>query len=264
MRKQSALFWGIALLLLGALMLAGEMGIRLPGGDSLSSLFFPLLLLFFGGWILLGAFRREKAEAEEVSLELQGATSAHVKIKHGAGEIKLHGGAAGGELMRGTFIGGLDKKISREGDSLRVQLRSAYDMGFLFGATPSLDWDAAFSAEIPLDLDLNLGASKSLIDLRDLTVTRLDLDVGASETEVYLSPRGRYSADIDCGAASLTVRVPEGLAARIRAAVVAGDCNVNTARFPRRDGVYQSPDFDSAANAVEMTIDAGAASVRIL
>ncbi len=262
--RRGYLFWGAALLLLGVLMLAGELGLRLPNGDSPASLFFPLLLVFAGAWILRGAFYRGKAEVETAALDLQGASVAKIELNHGAGELKIHGGAARGELLHGTFVGGLESKTSRSGELLEAKLRSAYDMSFLLGAAPRLDWDVALNTEIPLTLDLNLGANKSVVDLSETTLTRLDLDTGASETEAALSPRGRYAANIDCGAASLTVRVPEGLAARIRATVVAGDCSVNTARFPRRDGYYESPNFDSAANAVELTINAGAASVRIL
>jgi hypothetical protein len=43
----------------------------------------------------------------------------------------------------------------------------------------------------------------------------------------------------------------------------AAEFKIDESRFPRNGSYYQSPDFDSAANSVDMSIDAGAASIRI-
>jgi len=96
-----------------------------------------------------------------------------------------------------------------------------------------------------------------------MNITGLDLDTGASETKLTLPSRGRFKADLDLGAASLEVIVPDGLSARIRASIGAAELKVDEARFPRNGGYYQSPDFATAANTVDMTIDAGAASIRV-
>jgi hypothetical protein len=244
-------------------MFANELGIRLPNNTPLTELFWPLLLILGGAWILLGVFYRSKADLESASIDLQGASSAKVTINHGAGELKIHSGAGGSDFMRGTFLGGLDQNSNRSGDQLEVKMKPAQDMSFPFGAQIKLDWDVAFNADIPIAFDLNLGANKTTLDLRDMVITNLDLDTGASETQIYLPARGRFTADLDCGAASIVVHIPEGLAARIRSTVVAGDLDIDKARFPRNGGYYQSPDFDSASNAVDMTIDAGAASIKI-
>lgn len=261
--RRGQLIWGVILLLLGSLMLANQMGIRLPNGTSLTELFWPLLLMLGGAWILFGVFSRGKLETETASIDLQGAKSAKVRINHGAGELKLHGGASANELMRGAFVGGLESKTQLDGGQLNAKLEPKHDAAFPFNNAFKLDWEMAFNADIPLAFDLNLGANKSTLDLRDLTVTHLDLDTGASETEIFLPARGRFVVDIDCGAASLVVHVPEGLAARIRSTVALGDFSANPARFPYNGNYYQSPDYDSAPNAVEIKIDAGAASVKI-
>ncbi|GAB4539461.1 MAG: hypothetical protein Fur002_04640 [Anaerolineales bacterium] len=262
--RRSQLFWGVALLLLGGLMFAGQMGIKLPNGDSPTEIFFPLALLLAGAWILLGAFFRGKIETIEAFIDLQGGTSAKIKLDHGAGELKLHGGASGAELLRGSFMGGLDSKTKLDGDHLEVKMRPAQDaVSFPFGGKIQLDWDVALNPQIPLDLEFNLGANKATLDLRDLSIKHLNLDTGASETMIYFPARGRFSADVDCGAASLEMTIPAELSARIRATVVAGDLNLDKARFPRNGAYYQSPDFDSAPNVVDISIDAGAASVKI-
>jgi len=264
--RRSQLVWGVILILVGGLMLANAMGIKLPNGVALMELFWPLLLILGGIWVLIGVFYRGKVELENASIELQGATSASLKISHGAGELKIHSGAGGNELVRGSFLGGLDRKSNRNGDQLEAQMRPARDaIEFpFFGPRSQLDWDVALNADIPIALDLNLGANKSTLDLRDMKLTHLDLDTGASETTVTLPARGRFTADFDLGAAALTVTIPQGLSARIRASLGAADLKIDKSRFPYNGSYYQSPDFDSASNAVDMTIDAGAASIKVL
>ncbi|MBK9207744.1 MAG: hypothetical protein IPL71_05365 [Anaerolineales bacterium] len=263
--KNNQLFWGVILLLVGGLMLANEMGIKLPNGVSFTELFWPLLLILGGVWVLVGTFFRGAIELENASIDLQGATSANLKVSHGAGELKIHSGANANELAHGSFAGGLQQKASRNGDRLEVRMRPAKEvMDFpFFGPRSQLDWDVALNAQIPTALTLNLGANKSVIDLRDMNITDLKLEMGASEIQLTLPASGRFNADLDFGAASLEVTIPEGLSARIRASLGAADLNINQSRFPRNGSYYQSPDFDSAANAVDMTIDAGAASIKI-
>jgi hypothetical protein len=132
-----------------------------------------------------------------------------------------------------------------------------------FGPRTQLAWDVALNPEIPIALTLNLGANKAMLDLRDLKMTDLKLETGASETRVTLPAVGRYRADFDLGAASLEVIVPDGLSVRIHASIGAASLQVNESRFPRNGSYYQSPDYDSAANIVDMTIDAGAASINV-
>ena len=246
-------------------MLANEMGIRLPNNMSLMQLFWPLALIFAGGWVLVGVLFRGNVETENASIDLQGANNAYLKISHGAGELKVHSGANINEIAHGTFVGGLEHKATRNGDRLEVRMKPARDyLDFpFFGSHSQLDWEVALNPEIPTALAFSIGANKSVLDLRDLNITALKLETGASDTRLTLPARGRFSADIDFGAASLEVTIPDGLSARIRASLGAADMKIDESRFPRNGSYYQSPDYESAANAVDMTIDAGAASIRI-
>ena len=263
--RRGQLIWGVLLLLIGGLLLADAMGIELPNGTSLTELFWPIALLVAGAWVLLGVFLRRDVEAENASIDLQNATFVSLQLSHGAGELKIHSGADANEFAHGSFAGGLEQKAFRNGDKLEVRMRpvsAVFDFPF-FGSHAQIDWDVALNANIPTALNLDLGANKSIIDLSDMMVTNLDLDTGASDTRLTLPARGRFTADLDLGAASLEVTIPEGLSARIHASVAVGDLKVSEGRFPRNGKYYQSPDYEGAANAVDLTIDAGAASVKI-
>ena len=77
-----------------------------------------------------------------------------------------------------------------------------------------------------------------------------------------LLPRaaGATTVKAQAGAASLTFEVPAGVAARIRTRMALGSAQVDQSRFPASGGGYESPDFATAANRVE--IDARAGSGR--
>lgn len=259
--RRGQLFWGGVLLLVGVLMLAGQMGIKLPNGKSLLELFWPILLIGFGVWVLLGTLMRGKVEAESASIELKNAREASVRINHGAGELRLHSGAAANELLHGSFVGGLDQKAELNGDKLEVKMQPAEDhiMFPPFGWKEQLDWDVAFNASIPISLRMNLGANKSVINLKDMLVTDIQLKSGASDAVITLPSQGRLKLDCEIGAASLTIIVPEGVSIRTHASMGAGDFSVDRARFPNNE----SPDFASAQNAVDIHVKGGAASVRI-
>lgn len=53
---------------------------------------------------------------------LDNAGRARIRLHHGAGRLVVGGGAAPGELVAGTFTGGLDWRTRREGDLLRADL----------------------------------------------------------------------------------------------------------------------------------------------
>jgi hypothetical protein len=69
---------------------------------------------------------------------------------------------------------------------------------------------------------------------------------------------------VQAGAAALTVEIPPGVAARIRTGGGGlSSIAVDEARFPPAAGGYASPGYDQASDRVELTVQAGLASVEI-
>jgi hypothetical protein len=215
-------------------------------------------------WGALSAPRRTLA-VEEASIPLAGASQAQVKIEHGAGTLNLTGGAPADCLLAGRFGGGLDQRCAQTGDALDVKLRPAAQAWFSgpWNWNAALDWDMQLNSAVPLRLKVEAGASRTDLDLTDLQVMELKLSTGASDTRVRLPAQGRLRADFSLGAASLKLTVPEGVAARIRASTGAASLSVDTSRFPRMGDGYQSPDFETAPNAIDIKIEAGAADIKV-
>jgi hypothetical protein len=97
-----------------------------------------------------------------------------------------------------------------------------------------------------------------------LIVTELDLETGASSTDVRLPENaGTTRVKAESGAASLNFVVPAGVSARIRTSAGLASIEIDELRFPRRGNYYESPDYDTAINRVEMELEAGIASVTV-
>lgn len=125
-------------------------------------------------------------------------------------------------------------------------------------------WHLQLAPDLPFDLALKAGASDCRLDLRDLQIKRLRLDAGASSLHVTL-PASAGMTEVRCssGAASLVIRVPGGVAARIRTKGGLSSTSVDRRRFPRQGTTYQSPDYDTATNRVDIQLQIGVGSVDI-
>ncbi|MGZ6255666.1 MAG: hypothetical protein ACXWMB_01450 [Candidatus Limnocylindria bacterium] len=107
-------------------------------------------------------------------------------------------------------------------------------------------------------------ASKTVLDLRELRIRTLGIKTGASETRVNL-PRaaGVTRVTSESGAAAVFFTVPADVAARIRTKMALGGSDIDTARFPRVGDVWESPDFATATNRVEIEAQGGLGSVTV-
>jgi hypothetical protein len=133
-----------------------------------------------------------------------------------------------------------------------------------WGRGGPLDWSFGLNGEVPLSLDLQTGASDARLDLSDLRVSDLRLQTGASATRLTLPANaGQTRAEVHSGAASVSIRVPEGVAARIRIKSGMAGIAVDRGRFPRTGDTYQSPDYETAPNRVDLYVETGVGSVDV-
>lgn len=260
--KRSSLFWGIILIFAGAIWLLDSTGVL--GNIDAWGLIWPAFLIGLGVWILWGrAFRRAPA-TEHANIPLEGATAARVSIHHGAGRLRLHSGASALDLAEGDFGGGLETSKRLEGGTLSVKMSVPMQVFPAFWGPGWLDWSIAFNRDVPLALEVNTGASETRLELSELKITELTLKTGASSTTLDLPASAGFTRVlVESGAASINIRVPQGVAARIRARSGLSSINIDTTRFTRLGDLYQSADYDTAENKADIDIQTGVGSVDV-
>jgi hypothetical protein len=258
-------FWGIVLVVIGVLFLLNSLGLLAVNAWNL---IWPVFLILLGVWFLWGAFGgRGRVRQEQAEIPLQGAARASVRLNHGAGRLNVAAGTGADRLLEGTFGGGLDYRSVREGDALNVRMRSAgtdLPWGPWSWQPGALDWDFRMNDNVPLSLEFETGASESILDFSNLQVTHLALRTGASSTEIMLpSNSGQTRVSIHAGAASVALRVPGSVAARIRVHGGLAGKEIDTNRFPLSGDAYESPDYSTAANKVDIDAEIGAGSIQV-
>lgn len=263
--RSGGVFWALALILVGAIFMLQNMGVLRVGWGVI----WPVLLIAFGAFMLLGSFtRRGNTETKSFSVPLEMASEARVAIHQGAGKLRVEPSSDPMALVGNTFDGEMRQSVRRDGNRLDVSLRQEHEWWFWMWpwnwSGTGWHWTAALNRDVPLSLDLHTGASQAEIDLRDLKVKNFKLDTGASTVDLTLPASGQVTGRIKAGAATVRVRIPDGVAARIRASLGAATMNVRGNRFAWQGGLYQSPDFDTAANRVDLVVDAGAATIDVI
>ena len=104
-----------------------------------------------------------------------------------------------------------------------------------------------------------------MLDLSRLKVMRLDLQTGAARTMVRLpEATGQTSVSVHGGVTDLTFEVTNGVAADIQIQDGPASRQIDERRFPRvGGGRYRSPDYDSAANRVDLRVELGLAALTV-
>lgn len=261
--RSSTLFWGAILILAGVLFLLSNLNIL---SIEVGAILWPLVIILIGVWMLVGVFMRQGFKTEHANVPLEGASRVHLRLRHGAGRLKIGAGAGAGDLLEGDFDGGIEVVSRRSGDALDVTIspKTRWATPFAWGPTSSLDWTMNLARDVPLNLEMETGANDARVDLAELLVTDLRLSSGASSTDIAMPANAVYTrAKISTGAASVRVRIPQGVAGRIHASGGLASITVDGNRFPRSAGVYESADYGTAANKLELDIETGVGSVDV-
>jgi len=254
-----AVWWPLAVIAVGLILLVATTGVA---GTNLAEVarWWPVLAIGVGVWFLVGAalYRQPSHVLETMAIPLDGVRQADVRMRFGGGELVV-GQAPPNTLISGQFEGGVFNRSPEPG---RIELEPGVDP-LPFGLDRPLHWNVGLTSQIPVDLRLETGASRSFINLNGLLVRRVTLKTGASETRVRLPVEGITTFSADAGMASLNIEVPQGVAARIKSRMAIGTTSVDEHRFPRFFDGWSSPDFETATNRVDIEVKGGLGAVRV-
>ncbi|MBM3152295.1 MAG: hypothetical protein FJZ96_08880 [Chloroflexi bacterium] len=260
--RRAHLFWGSILILLSALFFLKATGVI----DDVLGFLWPSLLILVGCWFIASPLivRLSLDEIETFRIELQNASEARLNLDMGAGRAELRAGNTPGLAASGTKAPGMHFSSRLVGNNLDIDVDAGPTFIPFLGPTGG-SWSFELNRDIPWNLDIDAGASKVILDLDDLLVAQAEINTGASAIELTLPSRGQNSRfDIEAGAATLDIHVPDGIAARFRIKEGVTALNLDESRFPRVEGgFYQTSDYPSAMGKIDVSIEAGAGTIKI-
>lgn len=220
----------------------------------------PAILIAAGVIVISGAFRRGTVETDRIDIPLDGARRASVRIDHGGGELRVGSLTASSASVCVGSVGAVEQKVGRSGERVDIELRQRPGSWM---RSLGREFRVDFNPGVELELDVHTGASDSRLDLSGLLVNSFELKTGASSTVVYAPERGHTRASVDAGAASVEFHVPAGVAGRITADTGLAEVDVDTSRFLPSGGGYESADYSTSVNRVELHVRGGVAGFKV-
>ncbi|MFC4410064.1 toast rack family protein [Chungangia koreensis] len=224
-------------------------------------------LLSAVGFGFMQIFASEKEE--ELVIEKDRAKQLDVKMEFGAGEFTLSGGSK--EWITGSANYNhrkLKPKIEYKQKNDRGVVKVVQNEGINFGFNNFRNlhnsWDLQLTDEIPVNLDVDLGATEALLDLRGVQLHSLNIDSGVGDSTLDLSgePKNSYKAKIDMGVGDLTIYVPESYGVKVSAEKGLGQVNVPNL-ISQGNGIYVNEAYNGK-DFIELTIDMGVGNVDVL
>lgn len=239
-----------------------------------------------------------KLLTHSLSEPLNGATTAKVDINTDTGNLtidRLTGGEqvlASGTLQYLENQGLPTRSVSSENGQATLTLRGG-KVGRPWFRLPweacngAFEWQIHLNPAVSSDITAHSGGGNVKLDLASMTVTRLSADTGGGNMDVVLPDNaaslrvaaktgagnvtvdmgsgmtGSNTVNATSGAGNVVVRVPSGIAAKVHATSGLGKVMVDSRFSKLDDNTYQSPDYDGAANKVEITVHSGAGNVTV-
>ncbi len=263
-------FWPVLLIAIGVGLIFGRRMRWLS-----SSIFAILIAGAFTGAALMAEVDSELV-VDRISEPLGGAGRLDMWIDFGPGNLKIDS-AYGSRNLEGSFAspcGGAVTLLGRYRETASLDVKRAEGL-------PVCLWGADWRVQVPkvpeVVVDVEAYAAVVALDLTDINVTELYVDANVGSVEISMpSDAGHVQALIDAVGASIDVRIPEGVEARIVNDSALASFNVS-GRFrslgPLGDGatiqgrdarsIYESPGYRNAANRVYIEVNARLSSVSI-
>ena len=201
-------------------------------------------------------------EKREHLAPLGSAKSARLEFVRGAANVTLHVGSGMEDLYRARFDGPVPD-VGAEGGAVIVK--------YTWTLHP-FDWrrrgaDIALNSQVPWRITVRGGGVSRLdADLGGLRLDSFEVEGGASRVELMLpDPSGAVPIRIDGGASNVTVRRPEGVAARLHVGGGASKLALDGQRLGAIGGEtrLESPGYANATDRYEIIITGGANNVAV-
>lgn len=143
--------------------------------------------------------------------QISGESAMKVRVRYGAGRLSIRAAESGALYrMNLRYDEETFEPVARyEADRLDLGVESIRKHIDWPGNRDSGEMDLSLARNVPMDLDLEFGAVKAVLDLGGLQMTGLDISTGASESRITFSepnPIRMESASFEAGAADFHVR----------------------------------------------------------
>jgi hypothetical protein len=241
---------------------------------------------------------------DKLSEPLNGATTARVDIHAGDGNLTIDGLYGGEQVLASGTLQYFENRGRPTRTLLSNNGQATFTLRGSGGGRPwfhfpwaacngGMEWQIQINPNVVSDITAHSDGGNLKLNLSGMAVNRLSAGTGGGNIDVVLpdsaadlgvkaqTGAGNVTVEIgsglkgsgltsknilnaNSGAGNVVIRIPGNLAARIHATTGLGKTTVDPRFSMTGKNTYQSPDFDSAADKVEITISSGAGNVSVI
>lgn len=208
-----------------------------------------------------------KASGNDILIEKDSAEALDVDIDFGIGNLFIEGGSR--EWVSGEFTYNhkkLEPKVTYKTRKDIGIVKIKQGSGTIFGFNKRKvdnEWDLQLTNDIPIDLNVDMGVSKSTLKLEGIQLNSLSIDSGVGESVIDLSGEWKkgFKANMDLGVGDVTIILPKQTGVRVN--VSKGIGRVNLQDFTEQNnGVYVNEAYETAKAIIDITLDIGVGDVK--
>jgi N-terminal domain of toast_rack, DUF2154/Domain of unknown function (DUF5668) len=217
------------------------------------------------GWWHSHSSGREAHDTQAV--ELQGAKSVDMNLDIPAGQVTLSGGSS--RLLDADFRydenqGKPTVEYSVAGERGNLSVRQDGNEVHPHFGNEDNEWNMRVANDVPVDLQLEMGAGQSDLRLSGVNLKSLDVHMGAGQLDLDLTGPRKTSVDgtIEGGVGQATVRLPKDVGVHVEAS--GGIGSVDTSGLKRDGDTYVNDAYGKTATSIDLTIHGGVGEIRLI
>jgi hypothetical protein len=223
-----------------------------------------IIVLFLG--LALWPGKTVRASLHDTQdIGLQGAQSVTANIEIPTGTLDLSGGAS--QLLDADFNyledngkPAIDYSVTNGRGDLNITQENRHHLHF---ATARNDWRLRFADNVPLDLNVQIGAGESNLRLPGLNVGTLDVNIGAGQLRLDVTgPRKtNLNVVVHGGVGAATIRLPKDVGVRVHAS--GGIGAVHAGGLTREGDDYVNAALGKTPATIDVSISGGVGAINL-
>jgi len=199
------------------------------------------------------------------TIDLKGAKSAHVDIEMGAGELVMRGGAA--PLMDADFryrASDGRPEVRYEVNGSRGTLTIRQPSHHSLGNNDKNTWELRLNEEVPMDINVKMGAGEGRLDLGQVALHNLEIEMGAGELKLDLTghPRSDMDVRVRGGVGEATIRLPRR--ARLEVEAHGGIGEITARGLTKRGDLWVNEPSGQSDATVRVNVNGGIGGINLI
>ncbi|WP_163100056.1 toast rack family protein [Peribacillus alkalitolerans] len=207
-----------------------------------------------------------KVKEENISVNKDKAKELEVELNLGVGEMMVTNGA--NEWVEGSIrsnIKNFEPKVSYDLDGKKGKVvieQSKQKFKNMKIGNIENEWNLMLSEDIPMSLDVNVGAASTKLDLKGIELKDLDIDAGVGNLTVDLGGdwEDSFETNIKAGVGKTTIVLPSEVGVKITSKKGIGSTNI-VDFISKGDGVYVNEAYEDADVIITVNTDLGVGEV---